>query len=153
MKIRTNVFDIAQYILTKLGSMTTWKLQKLCYYCQAWSLVWDDKPIFEQRIEAWANGPVVPELYKIHRGQYQISHVDGGDISKLSKTQKETVEAVLGLYGEKSSAWLSALTHREKPWQQARERDGLGLGERGNAEIFLADMIEYYEGLGEEETK
>ena len=48
------------------------KLQKLVYYCQAWSLVWDDMPLFESRIEAWANGPVVLDLYYRHRGQYWI---------------------------------------------------------------------------------
>ena len=37
-----NVFDTAKYILEQLGSMSTMKLQKLCYYSQAWSLVWDD---------------------------------------------------------------------------------------------------------------
>ncbi|HAV10893.1 MAG TPA: hypothetical protein DCX22_04715 [Dehalococcoidia bacterium] len=152
MKIRTNVFDIAQYILTKLGAMTTWKLQKLCYYCQAWSLVWDDKPLFEQCIEAWANGPVIPELYKQHRGQFTIDHVDGADITKLSKMQKETIEAVLSLYGDKTSAWLSALTHRENPWKFAREREDLSLGERGTAEILLTDMAEYYEALCGEQT-
>ena len=26
------IFDVAKYILTKLGPMTTMKLQKLCYY-------------------------------------------------------------------------------------------------------------------------
>ena len=30
------------------------KLQKLVYYSQAWSLIWDEKPLFEEEIEAWA---------------------------------------------------------------------------------------------------
>ena len=34
------VFDVAKYILSKTGSITTWKLQKLCYYSQAWALAW-----------------------------------------------------------------------------------------------------------------
>lgn len=33
------IFDTARYILEKEGQMSTMKLQKLCYYCQAWSLV------------------------------------------------------------------------------------------------------------------
>ena len=41
---RIQVFDVAAYILQKTGSMTTMKLQKLVYYSQAWSLVWDEKP-------------------------------------------------------------------------------------------------------------
>lgn len=43
-----NIFDTAKYILEKSGSMSTMKLQKLCYYSQAWSLVWDDSPLFEE---------------------------------------------------------------------------------------------------------
>ena len=54
---KVNVLDIAAYILCKQGAMTAMKLQKLVYYSQAWSLVWDDKPLFRERIEAWANGP------------------------------------------------------------------------------------------------
>ena len=36
-----SVFDVATYILQKRGDMSCMKLQKLCYYAQAWSLVWD----------------------------------------------------------------------------------------------------------------
>ena len=57
------VKDVAQYILEKQGDMTTIKLQKLVYYCQAWALVWTEAPLFEEKIEAWANGPVTPELF------------------------------------------------------------------------------------------
>src|SRR5689334_14747494 len=39
------------------------KLQKLCYYAQAWSLALDGKPLFGERIEAWAHGPAIPALY------------------------------------------------------------------------------------------
>lgn len=56
--------DVAQYVLEQSGKMTTIKLQKLVYYCQAWSLVWTESPLFDDRIEAWANGPVVPSLYR-----------------------------------------------------------------------------------------
>lgn len=62
-----NVYDVAEFILRKFGSMTAMKLQKLVYYCQAWSLVWDEKPLFPERIEAWANGPVVRELFDLDR--------------------------------------------------------------------------------------
>ena len=34
------VFEVAKYILEKKEKMSTMKLQKLLYYCQAWSLVW-----------------------------------------------------------------------------------------------------------------
>lgn len=44
--------------------MTTMKLEKLTYYCQAWSLAWDDVPLFDEEFEAWANGPVCPQLFE-----------------------------------------------------------------------------------------
>jgi len=48
-----SVHDVACYILKKQSPMTTMKLQKLVYYCQAWSLVWDEKPLFKERMDAW----------------------------------------------------------------------------------------------------
>ena len=144
MKEQTvSVVDVARYILDTLGEMTTWKLQKLCYYAQAWSLVWDDSPLFEDRIEAWANGPVVPALYEQHRGQYYIQTIIGNP-KRLTQNQRDAIDSVITVYGDKSSAWLSELTHNEKPWQEARRRAGLGPGERGNSEITLADMADYY---------
>jgi len=139
------VHDVAAYILRKRGKMTTMKLQKLAYYAQAWSLVWDDRPLFRARIEAWAAGPVVPALYKVHRGQFKVSRWPEGDPARLGREERETVDAVLDFYGPKSSHWLSNLTHQERPWRAARR--GLGPGERGNQEITLAAMAEYYGSL------
>jgi uncharacterized phage-associated protein len=55
-----SVHDLAAYIIRTQGSMSPWRLQKLVYYSQAWALVWEDKPLFRARIEAWPSGPVVP---------------------------------------------------------------------------------------------
>ena len=141
------VFDVAAYILGERGSMSTWKLQKLCYYSQAWSLVWDEMPLFEEQIEAWANGPVVPALYEKHRGYFTISKMRDGDPTKLSQDQKETIDIVLDSYGDKTGAELSALTHRERPWRATRRSAGLDIGERGNAVISHDDLIGYYSEL------
>lgn|SRR5487761_288346 len=140
-----NVTDVASYILAHRGPMTAMKLQKLVYYSQAWSLVWDEKPLFPEGIEAWAMGPVVPALYGAHRGQYQVNEIRDGNPEALSAVERETVDAVLGFYGDKSSQWLSDLTHQEKPWQDARE--GYGPGEFCDHEITQSAMAEYYSGL------
>jgi uncharacterized phage-associated protein len=142
-----DVRDVAQCILERRGRTTTWKLQKLVYYCQAWSLVWDDEALFPDNIEAWADGPVVRRLYDIHAGNFTISRVTGGDSSRLNKTQRETIDAVLDAYGSKTSAWLRSLTHSEGPWKETRRRAGLSGGERGNAVIPLDVMAEFYGSL------
>ena len=137
--------DVAQYIIKKTGPMTAMKLQKLLYYSQAWSLVWDEKPLFSERIEAWANGPIVADLYPQHRGMFQINEWPSGNAAALESEQTTTVDSVLKFYGDKTGQWLSELTHREEPWKTARE--GLSPGERGNNEISLASMAEYYGSL------
>jgi uncharacterized phage-associated protein len=120
--------------------MTTMKLQKLIYYSQAWSVVWDDDVLFPERIEAWKNGPVVRELWDTTRGQFRVSRIDHGDSSRLSDDQKVTVERVLRFYGDKDAQWLSDLTHMEDPW-----KDAFAICQ--NTEITPAALSEYYSSL------
>lgn len=141
-----SVLDVAKYILESAGDMTAMKLQKLVYYSQAWSLVWEDEQLFSEKLEAWANGPVSPELYACHRGQFKIGRdFPYGDSSKLNPTQKETIDRVLEALKEKSGLWLSELTHSESPWKDAR--GDAQPTERSNTEISLASMHEYYSSL------
>ncbi len=140
-----SVLDVGAYILKKRGPMSHMKLQKLAYYSQAWSLVWDDKKLFSNRIEAWANGPVIPELYWQYQGYFEIASPNSGDPTALDSEQAATVDAVLEFYGDKSAQWLSQLTHSEAPWKDAR--DGLPPGARSNSEITVSAMVEYYGSL------
>ena len=141
----TNVHDVSDYILNQLGPVTSMKLQKLVYYGQAWSLVWDEAPLFNERVEAWANGPVVPALFNAHRGEFRVTQEPHGDYRNLTADQRETLDSVLKFYGDKGANWLSDLTHREAPWRDARS--GLSDGERGKVEITLGAMAEYYGNL------
>ena len=68
-----------------------------------------------------------------------------GDPAALGTDDQITVDSVLGFYGDKSSQWLSDLTHIEAPWIEARK--GLAPGERGDREITLSSMAEYYGSL------
>jgi len=146
-----NVLDVAVYILKEKGKMTTMKLQKLVYYCQAWSLVWDETPLFEEKIYAWSNGPVVRELYDAHKGMFNItfSELSYAHPENIDSTQKETIDAVLEFYGNHSSQWLSDLTHMEDPWKNARK--GIPENQRSEIEITHAAMAEYYESLTTDE--
>jgi uncharacterized phage-associated protein len=120
------------------------KLHKLLYYCQAWSVVWSH-PIFPEPVEAWINGPVVRDVYDKHKGQYQIETWKFGDADNLNASEKNTVDKILAYYGNRSSQWLSDLTHQESPWKMAR--GNMPLNVRGSAEISLAEMEEYYSSL------
>jgi len=144
--VQPSVFGVAFYILKNCGELTTMKLHKLVYYCQAWSLVWDEKILFSSEIQAWANGPAIPDLYKKHKGMFSISSSDfSGNDMNLSSDQVETIDAVLSYYGDKPAQWLIDLSHQEDPWILARK--GLKTGERGSHEITLESMANYYSSL------
>lgn len=148
-----NVFDVARYILKQTGPISAMKLQKLCYYAQAWSLVWDGKVLFRERIEAWANGPVIPRLFHAHQGKFEVSietFKGNGDVRNLTPDQRESIDAVVSYYDPIPSYELSAITHNERPWREARF--GLAAGERGKREISRATMAEFYEALSAERT-
>lgn len=143
-----SVLDVAQYILDRRGPMTAMKLQKLVYYSQAWSIVWDDDALFPEKIWAWKNGPVVRELWESHRGQFRVAKITGGSADALSVAQRDTIDRVLEFYGDKSAQWLSDLTHMEDPWHKSWNGTG-------NTEIALDEIAEYYsslEPIGEQES-
>lgn len=141
-----NVFDVAKYILRKKGRLSTMKLQKLCYYSQAWSLVWDDAPLFDEEFEAWVNGPVCKELFLKTQGKFWVNADDeNGDIRKLKNYQKDTIDAVLNHYGNKDAQWLNQLTHMEDPWKSARKGVPMGVG--SDNIISKESMAVYYSGL------
>lgn len=139
--------DVAQYILERRGPMTTMKLQKLVYYSQAWSVVWDDDVLFSDSIEAWKNGPVVRDLWEASRGQFRVGTIAGADSTSLTAVQRDTVDRVLEFYGDRDAQWLSDLTHMEDPWKDAF-RDGHGM----NSEITPAALVEYYSSLGPDDA-
>lgn len=145
-----SVHDIAAYMLRQHGPMSTWKLQKLVYYAQAWHLVWEENPLFHARIEAWANGPVIPELYRHHRGRFTVDTWSKGDPSALDEQARETVDAVLRGYGRMSGRQLSHLAHSEAPWREARR--GLEPTDRSTRPITPQAMQSFYTALDADEN-
>ena len=61
-----SIFDIANWFLNK-NNMTQKKLQKLCYYAQAWYYALKDKRLMRSDFQAWVHGPVSPALYERFR--------------------------------------------------------------------------------------
>ena len=139
-----SVFDVAKYILEKQGRMSTWKLQKLCYYAQAWHYTWTERRLIEEEFHAWRNGPVCPELFYIHKGLFMIdaTELSQGDPKKLDADEKDSVDAVLEEYGNLEPYYLRALTHEESPWRDARGN----LPEDANSDerINVESMGKYY---------
>lgn len=147
-----NIFDVSKFILDTIGGgISTMKLQKLCYYSQAWTLVWTGgQPLFEQDFQAWRNGPVCEPLFHLHQGKFVISAQDiPYDTLEDNLTEEQIlyIQKVVEFYGKKSADWLSALTHSEAPWKEAREGCGAKDGDSCHAIITKDSMYNYYSSL------
>lgn len=114
----TSARDVASFILESLGTMTSMKLQKLCYYSQAYSLAWFGEPLFNEPIEAWTNGPVIRDLWSANKGKFSVDEVPGGNSRLLTDRDRDVVTAVLNSMGGLTGKQLSDQTHSEAPWQE-----------------------------------
>ena len=132
-------------ITNKVQSITHLKLQKLIYYCQAWSLVFYERRLFQENIEAWVHGPVVPSVYHFYK-RYGYSDISvnskDADESYLDRQAIEVINIVCNVYGQFTPKYLEYLTHSEFPWKNARS--GLMPSKKSNRSISLSDMKEYY---------
>lgn len=132
-------------ILNEVQSITHLKLQKLIYYCQAWSLVFYERRLFQENIEAWVHGPVVPSVYHFYKrygySDISVNSRDAGE-SYLDKQAIEVIDIVCNVYGRFTPKYLEHLTHSEFPWKNAR--NGLIPSKKSNRVISSLDMREYY---------
>lgn len=101
--------DVKNFIKTKLHLMGEVQLHKLVYYSQAWNMVWNGPALFDEEIEAWKWGPVVPSL------RYTSIATPAGAFD-LDKSQQAAVAAVVEHYGIHYGWALSEQTHQELPW-------------------------------------
>lgn len=134
-------FDVADYFLSKTDEeagdvISNLKLQKLVYYAQGFTLAVTGKPLFNEPIEAWQHGPVVPDLYHKYKdhGAYGIPAPTNVDFSKFSSEIKEILDEVYDVYGQFSAWKLRNMTHEEAPWKNT-EKGGV---------ISLSSMSEYF---------
>lgn len=136
-----NVEDVANYIIARVDDVDNLKLQKLLYYCQAVNLVVSGKPLFEDKIEAWLYGPVVPVVYRKYRrnGELPIPKPKDWQLlnSSLTSEEIEAIDMALRFYGSFTGPELIDRTHCEKPWIDAYRQGA-------NTEISHASIKNYF---------
>lgn len=142
---------VADYFLVRIDyqagdSISNLKLQKLCYYAQAWHLALWNKPMFNERIEAWAHGPAIPELYRRFK-RYSWGAIDPQDLQtepleEMHSDDLKFLEEVWTKYGRFSGRQLELKTHSEAPWKDAY--GNTPKGQRCTREITHQAMRDYY---------
>lgn len=149
MKREMTVFDIANTFL-KIESMTHKKLQKLCYYAQAWHLALYDEPLFDGEFQAWIHGPVSPELYKeySYAGWKPITRDDVDNVKSVDSSKYDFINIIYNTFGGYTGDELETMTHMEEPWQNAR----IGLQEYEPSQNIIDenDMKSFYRRLREQ---
>lgn len=115
--------DVARFFLSfhEEKDVSNMKLNKLVYYAQAWSLARNGKALFDEDVQAWQRGPVIPEVYHEFKrfGSRPISENREMDYSEISEEDFELLMDVARSYLHYSPSQLVELTHRPgSPWSE-----------------------------------
>lgn len=97
------------------------KLQKILYFAQAYFLVKQKRPLFRNKIEAWAYGPVIPSVYRTYKKHGSNAIISRSDGSSLTEVDKEILKIVWNAFGGYSAGRLVEISHSHTPWKEAYE--------------------------------
>lgn len=142
----TTARNVARYFLATAAFngelVTNLKMQKLVYLAYGETLARTNQRLFDEPIEAWANGPVVPSLYQELKA-YRYAPIDVAflgfevtddiessegfaELVEAVRPAQEILDEVFEEYVPLSAFQLVTLTHSHKPWVEARENFGPG---------------------------
>lgn len=123
-----SVMDIARYVIAycneKSYAISNLKLQKILYFIQADFLVNSNgmHPCFNNRIEAWDFGPVIPEVYQEYKN-FGASNIYCSSKSslveyskKIRQDDKIRINTMIDVCSNYTAARLVEITHNQSPW-------------------------------------
>lgn len=158
--------DIANFFIDMAhseeeGYITNLKVNKLLYFAQAWSLVRLGRPLFDERIEAWQYGPVVPNVYVAFKryGGDGIAEPDGAySPENFSDDELQLLIDIQREYGKYTASALVNITHEKgSPWWQVYHGSGQTIStetmkdyfsRKGALNTFKTRNIEKREAVG-----
>lgn len=137
---------VTRYMLTKAVEITPLALQNLLYYAQAFFHALYNEPLFPDDCQAWALGPVYPDIYYRYK-DYGYNPIekslpeDENDFSELTTRELSFLDAIVDIFGMYSGQVLSKITHNEQPWIEAR---GSLLPSDRSVTVIKRDTIDAY---------
>ena len=121
------------------------KLQKLVFFAHGWHLALMDRPLINEKVEAWRYGPVIPSLY------HEFKTFGNGPITECATvlnpertpsgsirfflsapeivgpdtdSVRQLIKRVWDVYGKLSGIQLSNLTHAlDSPWAKTPDKE------------------------------
>lgn len=156
-----NVLDVCRHVINYSNDqdygISNLKLQKILYFVQAYFLIATSCKCFNEKIEAWDFGPVVPVAYREYKQfgsgdiptvsyivNFNEDNIWDSKVIKykdniISSVDKKSIEEVIDKFADYSATDLVTITHRQAPWKDAYRR-----GE--NREITPEAIEEYFNG-------
>jgi len=137
--------EAANYMLYIMSDafddLTNIKISRLLYLAQGYHLKEYGAPMFEDAIEAWECGPIIPEVFLTYK-EYGDKSITDYDIKMVSGIASEAEEIMFGVareYGKYTDRMLWNLIQvKGSPWDQAYD------GSPVHAEISLSSMQSYF---------
>ncbi len=133
--MNTTAADIAAAIRRDLPGIGRNRLHKLLYLAQGHHLGTFARPLFDDPISAWDNGPVVATLWQQEQTGQRVGEPRG-----LTAGELTTVGQICARYGNLSRIDLETLTKNQDPYRQANQGRRPGEATR----IDPASMATYF---------
>lgn len=154
-----DVLEVCRHIVNYCNdhdySITNLKLQKILYFIQADFLVSTSQKCFNDRIEAWDFGPVVPKAYRAYKqfgnsyipkvtyyvekndSDFWSSKVKQYTDTVITEPDKKRIDEIVDALSGYSATELVKITHQQKPWINA-------FSSQNNKEITTGAIEEYF---------
>ena len=149
-----NVFDIANFFIdvaihNEEDCMTNLRLNKLLYFSQAWSLVKLNRPLFDNKIEAWDYGPVVPEVYHKYKTNKNINITEIDEDYSVENLSQEDFDLLLDImreYGQYTTSRLVDFTHEAgSPWHVCVNRNSKEITNESMKNYFVTKKLKIFD--------
>jgi len=146
IEARISIEDLASFFIyfgqAHGEPVTNLKLQKLCYYAEAYYWAIYEKPLTGEPFEAWTHGPVSRTLWDLYRDYRWEPILKESQLPEFPKNIQEYLEEIARVFFRFSAYQLERMTHNDKPWQKAR--GDLPIESKCENTIQTTDMMEYY---------
>lgn len=118
--------DVAKYIVSYQQEKKTkpkfiinnQRLQKLLYFIQAFSYNKRGKPLFQDEMEAWPLGPVVPDVYFYYPTYGELAEPAGAK-SGCSKKEIKFVQSIVDKLEDYPTEQLTTICQSQEPWKSS----------------------------------
>jgi uncharacterized phage-associated protein len=141
--------QVADYLISlaheRGESVNNLKLQKLLYYAQAWYLGEFGTPLFDDKLQAWMSGPVIPSIF------WRFAECGIHDIPapeappELNTDIRQFLDSFAAEYLPVDEWDLEYSCRHEPPWMNARW--GSELDPPCYEDIAESDMSTYFRQL------